>query len=158
MSQRTVQFYQQLADFYHLGSPVAMSIVGSEADNQHAGITFNGVPLSRRLFDGKFFAGRDILLQGTPGDSLEVTGWHVQQVNSNGKTTTSDISGPMLSLTMPQCQRLIVTPILQAASDIGAVTAATVQAPAAVYSLSGQRLSAPRKGLNIIGGRKVMVK
>ena len=158
VSQRTAQFYQQLADFYHLGSPVAMSIVGSEADNQHAGITFNGVPLSRGLFDGKFFAGRDILLQGTPGDSLEVTGWHVQQVNSNGKTTTSDISGPMLSLTMPQCQRLIVTPILQAASGIGTVTAATVQAPAAVYSLSGQRLSAPRKGLNIIGGRKVMVK
>ena len=27
-----------------------------------------------------------------------------------------------------------------------------------VFSLSGQRLSAPRKGLNIIGGKKVMVK
>lgn len=39
----------------------------------------------------------------------------------------------------------------------------TVQAPVpagsqAVYSLSGQRLKSPRKGLNIIGGRKVLVK
>ena len=31
-------------------------------------------------------------------------------------------------------------------------------ASSAVFSLSGQRLSAPRKGLNIIGGKKVMVK
>ena len=27
-----------------------------------------------------------------------------------------------------------------------------------VYSISGQRLSAPRKGINIINGRKVIVK
>lgn len=26
------------------------------------------------------------------------------------------------------------------------------------YSLSGQRLTAPQRGINIIGGRKVMVK
>ena len=28
----------------------------------------------------------------------------------------------------------------------------------AVYSLSGQRLQAPKKGINIIGGRKVVMK
>jgi len=27
-----------------------------------------------------------------------------------------------------------------------------------VYSLSGQRLAAPKKGLNIVGGRKVVIK
>ena len=31
-------------------------------------------------------------------------------------------------------------------------------APAAVYNLAGQRLAAPRPGVNIIGGRKVLVK
>ena len=29
---------------------------------------------------------------------------------------------------------------------------------ASVYNLSGQRLTAPRKGINIINGRKVVVK
>ena len=27
-----------------------------------------------------------------------------------------------------------------------------------VFSLSGQRLAAPRKGINIVGGRKVVIK
>jgi len=29
---------------------------------------------------------------------------------------------------------------------------------APVYTLSGQRLAAPRKGLNILGGKKIIVK
>lgn len=37
-------------------------------------------------------------------------------------------------------------------------TKATARADEAVYSLSGQRLKAPRKGVNIIAGRKVVVK
>ena len=36
-------------------------------------------------------------------------------------------------------------------------TKATARADEAVYSLSGQRLKAPRKGVNIIAGRKVVV-
>ena len=32
------------------------------------------------------------------------------------------------------------------------------QATSAIYNLSGQRLTAPRKGINIINGKKVLVK
>jgi len=42
-------------------------------------------------------------------------------------------------------------------TGITAVTA-DVDRPAAVYSLGGQRLAAPQKGINIIGGKKVVVR
>ena len=35
---------------------------------------------------------------------------------------------------------------------------AATSAPAAIYNLAGQRLAAPARGINIIGGRKVLVK
>jgi hypothetical protein len=41
---------------------------------------------------------------------------------------------------------------------INHVNAAPAGKTAAVYNISGQRLQAPRKGLNIIGGKKVLVK
>jgi len=33
-----------------------------------------------------------------------------------------------------------------------------VAKPAPIFSLSGQRLAAPKKGINIVGGKKVVVK
>ena len=39
-----------------------------------------------------------------------------------------------------------------------ALDPAATATPAAVYNLAGQRLAAPRPGVNIIGGRKVLVK
>ena len=46
------------------------------------------------------------------------------------------------------------------ATGIEETTAAPVQraVPQGVFNLSGQRLSAPQKGLNIINGKKVLVK
>jgi hypothetical protein len=32
------------------------------------------------------------------------------------------------------------------------------QADTPVFSLSGQRLSAPKKGINIVGGKKIIIK
>ena len=85
-----------------------------------------------------------------------MTGWKVQQISA-GSTSTKEVEGPLLSMQMPQCVRLIVNPILGDASGINTI-AATTQDSNEVYSLSGQRLSQPRKGVNIIGGKKVLVK
>ncbi len=43
-------------------------------------------------------------------------------------------------------------------TGIEGVTNATATTPAAIYSLDGRRLTAPVKGINIIGGKKVLVK
>ena len=46
--------------------------------------------------------------------------------------------------------------MVQLASGISSVGVDSEDAP--VYTLSGQRLAAPRKGLNIRGGKKIVVK
>lgn len=47
---------------------------------------------------------------------------------------------------------------LKTALGISDIQAAPAVKDAAIYSLSGQRLQSPRKGLNIIGGKKVVIK
>lgn len=44
------------------------------------------------------------------------------------------------------------------ATGINSVAAGSIEKDAPIYNLSGQRLDKPRKGINIIGGKKVMVK
>lgn len=43
-------------------------------------------------------------------------------------------------------------------TDVKGVVAGSIEKDATIYNLSGQRLDKPRKGINIIGGKKVMVK
>ena len=157
LKQRTSIFYKQLASYYKLGTPVAMMVNWSKAEgDDQVDIVFNGIRLSEGTFDGQFFAHRDFTLEGKAGGGRQVTGWKVQQISA-GSTSTKEVEGPLLSMQMPQCVRLIVNPILGDASGINTI-AATTQDSNEVYSLSGQRLSQPRKGVNIIGGKKVLVK
>ncbi|MBR1414768.1 MAG: CotH kinase family protein [Prevotella sp.] len=157
ISLRTAQFYTQLASYYKLGTPIPMIVnwIRQEGDDE-VGITFNGVQLSAGSFDGKFFQNRQITLEATPGTTREVTGWRVQQI-TNGSSTSKSIDGPLLSIQMPQCTRLVVTPVLEAASGIKTLTT-TSPTSGIVYNLSGQRLSKSHKGVNIIGGHKILVK
>ena len=85
-----------------------------------------------------------------------MTGWRVQQI-TNGSSTSKSFDGPLLSIQMPQCTRLVVTPVLEAASGIKTLTTPSPTS-GIVYNLSGQRLSKSRKGVNIIGGHKIVVK
>ena len=136
VSQRTSIFYQQLADHYGLGDPVPMTIVGGQADDDDGvGLVFNGVRLTQREFDGKFFAGRHFTLEGVDDAAWEVKGWHLQQIK-NGSFVVSDVEGEMLSMDMPDCQRLIVTPILRESSAI-----ASLDAPTWTWRRDGDRLT-----------------
>ena len=117
LHQRTDIFYKQLADYYKLGTPTSMIITPPAGADATVGISVNGIRLSENVFDGKFFAGRQLTLEATSNDGQEVTGWRIQQIN-NGSSSTREVSGPSLSMTMPQCIRLVISPLVAAASDI----------------------------------------
>ena len=122
VSQRTEQFYRQIAARYGLGTPIPLSIVWTKSDDDDdVGISFNGVPLSQATFSGKFFKNHQIELQAQAGKHRQVTGWHLQQVDASGPQAAQTVQGHTLSLTMPQCNLLIITPILGEASAIAAV-------------------------------------
>lgn len=113
LSQRTDYFYKHLADYYQVGTPTNMTVntALSAEDLQGVSISFNDVQLSKGIFNGKFFAGREITLKGTPVDGKQVTGWKVTCV-ATGSTTYNDIEGDTYSFTMPSCNRLIVNAII----------------------------------------------
>jgi hypothetical protein len=118
LAQRPNIFYRQLADYYHLGAPVPMTVSWERTLTPDIGITFNGVRLSDGMFDGQFFAGRDITLEGSEGSGMEVKGWQIAQTATDGTSTTRSVTGASLAITMPQCARLDITPIMGEAAAI----------------------------------------
>ncbi len=123
LAQRPAVFYQQLADYYNLGKPVPMTVSWEPAEAPDVDIVFNDVRLSDGQFDGMFFTGRDLVLQGSAGADKEVKGWQVAQTAANGSVTRYEVAGPMLTMAMPQCARLDVTPLVGTSSAIATVAA-----------------------------------
>ena len=114
LSQRTDRFYTHLANYYKLGTPTKLAINTSLSDEDRASVEvqFNGVKLTRGLFNGKFFANRSITLTGLAGEDKQVAGWHIQQVSGTGQVTTQDISGSTYTFMMPTCNNLSINAIL----------------------------------------------
>ena len=52
---------------------------------------------------------------------MEVKGWQIAQTAANGTVTRREVEGSLLAMTMPQCKKLDVTPILADASAIVAI-------------------------------------
>ncbi len=163
LRQRNNILYNQMGKFYDLGDPIALTISQEPADDtaSKAGITFNGLTLSKGAFYGKFFKDRQITLEGQEKDGTVVTGWHVVQT-TNGSSETKDISGPLLSMTMPQCSTISITALTgKGTTGISSVT--TGHKATDVYDLKGRKvrtgstsLEGLPKGIYIIGGKKVI--
>lgn len=111
VKERTGYFYSQLADYYHLGTPISMQINNDvdENDLKAVDILFNGVKLSESRFDGKFFEGRSINLTSVPVNGRQITGWRV--ISAGPTTSTQIIDGSSLNIMMPSCQKLLITAI-----------------------------------------------
>ena len=96
---------------------------------------------------------------------------------SSSNATLSGTSGAVISITLVASNLyqsgdvklekiLLVTPdekeikpqdvVFSVGTGVATVNAEAKKA--AVYSLSGQQLAAPKKGINIVGGKKVLVK
>jgi hypothetical protein len=158
LNQRTNIFYSQLASYYKLGTPVTLLITQAVEPAERAAVSFNGIRLSEGVFNGKFFADRALTLEATAPEGKVISGWRIIQVGGGSTTSTREVAGPQLSMMMPACTRLIITPIQGNASGIEPLATTPHERPDAIHTLSGQRLSSPRKGINIVNGRKVIVR
>ncbi len=120
LSQRTDEFYKQIGNYYQLGNPIPMTINAqmSEEERQAVQIRFNGIPLSRGVFDGKFFVNRQITLEATTAEGTQIAGWEVKQITNSGTNTATYPSGNTYSFTMPSCNRLMINTILGDPSGI----------------------------------------
>jgi hypothetical protein len=113
VADRTDNFYQQLDDFYQLGTPTPLSInkeLGSD-DQAKMQFLFNNVSLTKGTFDGKFFLGRSITLKGNSLGDKVVKGWKVITKTASGSKTQT-INSSIYSFNMPSCQSLSINAIL----------------------------------------------
>ena len=114
LSKRTNEFYKQIGNFYKLGTPITMQVNTTLPEEQQRALPFlfNGIKLSKGTFDGRFFVGRNITLQGIATDESIVTGWDITQVSANGVVNSSHVDGNILSLTMPDTYRLVIKAVI----------------------------------------------
>ena len=122
MALRTREFYNQLGNFYKLGSPATLTI-NKEINGAGMKVAFNNITLTSDVFNGMFYANRDIHLSGMAPAGKMVKGWTVKQTNSNGTTSTWQMQGEDITLAMPSCRALAINAIIvDGAAGVGDIT------------------------------------
>ena len=154
LSKRTNVFYQQLADYYKLGTPTPLVINKNISEEVHTIV--NGIEIKDGYFDGKFFEGRKLTVEGKAGEGREVKGW---KVIKDG--TTTQVDSPIYTFDMPKCSQLTLTAILGESTGIETITTNKQEQDPAIYDLNGRKISSSSldnlpKGIYIIGGKKVV--
>ena len=136
LSQRTNIFYQQVADYYHLGKPISLQVNPSLSEEQLRGLTlcFNDVTLSGGQFDGKFFDERTVTLSAS-AEGRTVTGWEIIQTADDGTQTITQIEGSTCTFNMPTCNNLVVNTLISDASGINSEESA-----ACLWSIKGNSM------------------
>lgn len=134
LSKRTNEMYKQLGKQYDLGTPIPMTVNQDLEDASALDVTFNGVPLTKGVFNGKFFADRSITLEGQAPEGQVIIGWTIVTKSSSG-TDTRQIDGERCALLMPQCTNLAINAILSKSTGID-----TLSKPSWIWQRDGDRL------------------
>ena len=149
---RPNHFYQHLANQWNLGTPTALTV--NKTANLDVALTLNGIPVTGRVFDGKYFKGQTITLSATANEEDKVvTGWKVTGA------VRQEVAGNELTLQMPS-GTIAINPIVGVGSGIETLqSSASTQQPSAIYDLLGNRVKTPQTGrIYICNGKKVMWK
>ena len=159
VAERTNNFYQQLADFYHCGSPTLLTVNKAIPSDRLDGVTIsiNNISLSQPIFDGKFFSGHEVILRADGGQQ-PVEGWRVVQVNNDGSQSENIVNGEQYTFTMPSCKSLTINALFEVAG-VCTMTASDQQSDI-WYTIDGRRLNGrpQHQGLYINAKRKVVLK
>ena len=155
LAQRTNYFYQQLADYYKLGTPTVLTVNKALEEDVRSGlrVSINDIPLSEGMFDGKFFANRELNLVGEAAGGQLIAGWKVVQVNTDGTQSSQTVDGQQLSMLMPACRSLTINAVMNS-TGIEEVQQAEDEGSYSVYDLRGIKVTAPQKGRGLYIIRK----
>ena len=152
LNKRTNYFYQQLADFYSWGTPTTLTI--NKTSQSDVTMTINGITLTSNVFDGKYYAGRTINLNGTANEEGKaVIGWKVTGA------INKEVQGSELTLTMPNGS-IAITPIIGESSGIETIEKEEREMEhSPIYDLSGRKITTPKAGnIYIQDGKKIVIK
>ena len=101
---RTDYFLQYMSNQWGLGTAIPVTINKEMAtDDLPDEVYVNGIKLTKGVFDGKLFEGRQITLEGKTNVTSDkiVTGWNIEKTASNGSVETTTVDGATCTFTMP---------------------------------------------------------
>lgn len=137
-NDRTGFFYTHLADSYNLGSPQPLTIDAGRADD--VALAVNGISLSGRSFDGMYFQGRNITIEGSPADeATEISGWRVTTVRGP-QSGTAVYPGAKLVISIPAGTSVEVQSLVADKSGMTDVRADAIDPwmPIGIFDLHGR--------------------
>ncbi len=107
-------FINHLKSKWNLGTARSVTINKEvDATNIPDEVLVNGIKLTKGVFDGKLFEGRQITLEGKTnnGNGLSVTKWKIK-TTVNGRETTKYSDGPTYTFTVPSCTKLSINAVM----------------------------------------------
>lgn len=111
LRQRTSYFYKHLGSTYKLGDPIPMTINKTVENVAGVSVRFNGVNLSKGIFDGQFYRNRTITLEAEAPEGKEIMGWRIIK-EKDGIFTEDFLEGSSCSYVMPKCSSLAIDAVL----------------------------------------------
>lgn len=159
VKQRTDFLYQHLSEYYKLGTPRQLEINNSllPSEKESIIITINGIPLTNNSFIGKFYESRNIQLSGEQKDNsgIQITGWDITEISTNGTIKKSHINGTNYSFQMPSCSQLLINSSIGIYNDIDSNSLPyendnKESNNIEYYNLQGIKTNTLSKGINII--------
>ena len=137
--QRHTFFYNHLATFFGLKSPVSLTILNGYEGRT---LTINDIPLKAENFNGKYFPQRRLTIRSdSETDGLYVNGWEVK-VTASGQTTSNTYNNETLTITMPEASHVVISPLLgtepNAVEQLEAYIDPTL--PCDIYDTAGRHL------------------
>ena len=116
LAQRTDEFYKQIANYYSLGTPTPLTVNKelSDEDRANVDITFNDIPVTTGIFDGKFFRGRAMSLKAKAHEGKVVKGWNITVVPTATNTPISfQTTGDTYNASMSNVNTMTINVILE---------------------------------------------
>jgi hypothetical protein len=107
-------FINHLKSKWNLGTARSVTINKEvDATNIPDEVLVNGIKLTKGVFDGKLFEGRQITLEGKTnnGNGLSVTKWKIK-TTVNGRETTTYSNGPTYTFNVPSCTKLSINAVM----------------------------------------------
>ena len=88
-------FYKYIGDKWNLGTAIPVTINKDITLPANVEVYVNGIKLTKGVFDGKLFKGRQITLVGKTDDNSDqiVTGWEIKKTDSYGRVQTIQETG-----------------------------------------------------------------
>ena len=143
---RPKNFYKFIGDQWKLGSPVALTV---NKNAQDVALSINGINVSNKTFDGKFFANRQLTITGTAPEGQEIKGWKLSGAR------TEEVNGSELAINMT-AKALNIEPILATSSGIKNIEN-NILATKDLYDLMGNKVTMPKAGrIYIQNGKKIV--